>query len=432
MDSNAYSSSLRYHPHIIWAQQSVLLLHLAMSLTADLNIDRAPDSCEKFRLAHSSSGALPPLPPFTNDERRAFLGTFYLTSMMSTSFKKLSALKWSPWMTDCAKTLEREAEYESDAFLISIVRMQHLTEDVMAIESFDAPVQFLANTYQADLDKIPKPPVSGRPKILLQQQEASAQVAIWTHSITGLAEKKSASTQNGQLRQRLDGLWRCVQSLRAFFEHYLAITPQDMLILPFQVFGQSVQSSVTILRLATLEVDGWDLNALRGELNYSAIMGEITRRFEIVETIQVDGLPILNDSFTKWAAKTRWMKTLYDTRYPAPDENSPSAVDMNISDGERRWPDSTNTLACAGDQQAQQQQHINTGPVTAVGGGGNFAPPLQQQPTPSDEWLTNPQNVFTYFDDAFWNSVRFDSNFDFGPGVASSGAQDMQMGGYAA
>jgi hypothetical protein len=381
-----------------------------MSLTADLNIDRSPDTCEKFRLAHHGSGKIPVPPPFTNDERRAFLGTYYLTSMMSTSFKKLSALKWSSWMVDCVAKLEEEAEFESDAFLISLVRTQHLAEDVMNIESFDAPVRFLANSYQGDLDTIATPSLSGTPKLLLGQQRASALVAIWSHALTGLLENKS-SQQSSLLRQRLDALWRCVESVRSYFELYFSIPAQDFLILPFQVFGQSVQASVTLLRLATLEIDGWDLAALREELSYSAIIGEMTRKFELVESLPVDGIAIHNDAFTKWASKTRWMKSLYDSRYPADTNTSPIAP-MDISQGGRRWPDGV-TQSCSHDQ-SQSAMAGASASVSADNSAVNTNFP--QYPTPSDDWttsMTNPQNVFTYFDDGFWNSFNLD-NFDFG------------------
>jgi hypothetical protein len=380
-----------------------------MSLTADLNIDRSPDTCEKFRLAHKDSGKVPIPPPFTNDERRAFLGTYYLTSMMSTSFKKLSALKWSSWMVDCATTLEQVAEFDSDAFLVALVRTQHLAEDVMNIEKFDAPVRFLAKSYQADLDAIAIPTLSGTPKLLLAQQKASAHVAIWGHALTGLVDNKS-SEMASMLRQRLDALWRCVESVRTYFELYFSIPPHDFLILPFQVFGQSVQASVTLLRLATLEIDGWDLAALREELCYSAIIGEMTDKFEIVETLPIDGITIHNDSFTKWASKTRWMKNLYDSRYPA--ENTSPAAPIDISEGGRRWPEGV-------PQNHSQPQSVLAGATASVNSANN--PP--QYPTPSDDWtasMTNPQNVLTYFDDGFWNPSNF-YNFDF------AGMPDVQM-----
>jgi hypothetical protein len=376
-----------------------------MSLTADLNIDRSPESCEKFKLKMPPNGAgkAAPALAFTNDERRAFLGTYFYTSMMSTSFKKLSALKWSPWMIECTTTLETEAEYGTDAFLIASVRIQHLTEEVANIDTFDAPVRFLANSFQADLDSIPMPPLSGTPKVLSQLQKANAHIAIWTHALTGLSEKKPK--ESSELRQRIDAVWRCVEAVRTYFEIYFATPPQDFLIYPFQVLGQSVQASVTLLRLATLEVDGWDLAALREELSYSVIIGELTRRFELVETLPIDGITINNDSFTKFAAKTRWMKNLYDAKYPGTNGSSPAqpVTAMDVGDGGRRWPDGLQS-------QQQQQQQVQSGATAAS---GSVVP---QQPTPSDEWtatMTDPQNLFTYFDDSFLNSFNFD-NFDYG------------------
>ena len=105
-----------YNPHLFAPPSHTVLLHLTMALTHDLDIDRAPGFCEKAALmaASQAHGVPQPAKVVTNDERRAVLGTFYLTSQIFTSFRKIDNLNWTPWHTACAEVLTQAREYESD------------------------------------------------------------------------------------------------------------------------------------------------------------------------------------------------------------------------------------------------------------------------------------------------------------------------------
>lgn len=65
-----------FHPHIFWCHQLTNLIHLGISLTIELGIDRAPQQCQQ-----EINGKIPRIP--TLAEHRALLGLFFYTSMVS-------------------------------------------------------------------------------------------------------------------------------------------------------------------------------------------------------------------------------------------------------------------------------------------------------------------------------------------------------------
>jgi hypothetical protein len=284
-----------------------------MSLTADLNIDHPPGVCRTLGLARQGTEKNLVLSSFTNEKRRAFAGTYFLTSVVSANSKKISPLRWSPWMADCISTLGTEAEVPSDAFLVAMVQTQHVMEKVMNSELLNAPTHFMEQSFQADLDNVTMPLLSGRPKVLLDQQRASVRMTIWTQALTGNVRNMSKEHRS-EVPPYLDAIRRGVEPVRTYFELYLSVSPQDLLVLPLQVFIQSFRASVTLLRLATVEVEGCDLTALRKEMRCPIIMEEIARKFELVETLPFGDVVIQNNAFIKCASQIRWMKTLFDLR----------------------------------------------------------------------------------------------------------------------
>ena len=73
------------------------------------------------------------------EERRVLLGLFYVTSMLSASFRKMTAMSFTPYMDDCLEALETAREYDSDLFLVQMVRIQRTIESIHTTEPSSAP-----------------------------------------------------------------------------------------------------------------------------------------------------------------------------------------------------------------------------------------------------------------------------------------------------
>jgi hypothetical protein len=302
-----------YNPHLYFPKNSANLLHLAIALTTDLGIDRGPGNCEKAQMetAMRAYGVAQPAKTLTNDERRAVLGTFYLTSLIFTSFRKVDVLRWTPWLKECANTLSEAQEYESDSSLLQLVHMQRVMQEAMAIESNRAPCQLYANSFLKDLDLLSSQTAESTLAPVIRLQDACTRIAIWQRSFTGLA---SDVYDSDSLRQRLDGMWKCMEAVKVYIDLYMTIPVDQYLKLPFRVFAQFAYAFVVTIRALCVDMDGWDAQSLHGLIDFSTIIEEVSRRYEAVSLASVDGLSCKNEAFSKLGGKLRWAKTFHDAR----------------------------------------------------------------------------------------------------------------------
>ena len=312
-----------YNPHLFAPPSHTVLLHLTMALTHDLEIDRAPGFCEKVALmaASQAHGVPQPAKVVTNDERRAVLGTFYLTSQILTSFRKIDTLHWSPWLTKCAEALTQAKEYESDLLLVQLAQSQRIMQEAMGTECDHAPVSFYAKSFLSDLDNIELASANGMLAIVLRLQQACTRTAVWERSFGNLA---SHTVKETDLRQRLDGMWHCMDAAKRYTDIYLELPVEHYPLVPFGVFAQFAYIFVVLVRASLIEVDGWDVKALRSFIDFSSLLEKASQRYDAVSTSRPDGLVLNNEAFAKWSAKTKWAKSFYDTKFLPVDPNAPT------------------------------------------------------------------------------------------------------------
>ena len=312
-----------YNPHLFAPPSHTVLLHLTMALAHDLNIDRAPGFCEKAALTAASQahGVPQPAKVITNDERRAVLGTFYLTSQVFTSFRKIDTLNWTPWLTACVDVLTQAREYESDLLLLHLTQSQRIMQEAMATDCDHAPVQLYAKSFLSDLDRVALESGIGATAMVSRLQQACTRTAIWERSFGNLA---THTVKEMDLRQRLDGIWQCMDAARRYTEIYLEVPIEDYLVVPFGVFAQFAYIFVVLVRASLIEMDGWDVQAVREFVDFSTLLGEASRRYDAVSQAHPDGLNLNNDAFAKWSAKIKWAKSFYDTKLSCLDSNVPT------------------------------------------------------------------------------------------------------------
>ncbi|KAJ0305495.1 hypothetical protein COL516b_005189 [Colletotrichum fioriniae] len=86
------------------------------------------------------------------DERRTFLGTYYLSSCTSIVLQKLRIVTLSSYITETAEKLAEISEYPTDQYLPYIISLQRLAEDIDDIvknESTLDPMQIQAAVSEA-------------------------------------------------------------------------------------------------------------------------------------------------------------------------------------------------------------------------------------------------------------------------------------------
>ncbi|KAJ4253793.1 hypothetical protein NW762_010187 [Fusarium torreyae] len=121
-----------YHNHCFLHAQLGNLLNLAVTLTGDLGLTRPPEPNKRSSLfvARSSHPV-----PRTNEERRALVGVWFLSSAVALSLGRVESTTFTRYIHQCLQELEQAMEYMSDVGLVQLVRVQHLNARIARFAS---------------------------------------------------------------------------------------------------------------------------------------------------------------------------------------------------------------------------------------------------------------------------------------------------------
>jgi hypothetical protein len=217
--------------------------------------------------------------------------------------------------------LTQAKEYESDLLLVQLAQSQRIMQEAMGTECDHAPVSFYAKSFLSDLDNIELASANGMLAIVLRLQQACTRTAVWERSFGNLA---SHTVKETDLRQRLDGMWHCMDAAKRYTDIYLELPVEHYPLVPFGVFAQFAYIFVVLVRASLIEMDGWDVKALRSFIDFSSLLEKASQRYDAVSTSRPDGLVLNNEAFAKWSAKTKWAKSFYDTKFLPVDPNAPT------------------------------------------------------------------------------------------------------------
>lgn len=339
-----------YNPHLYVPRNSTNILHLMMALATDLDLDRGPREKPPIHATMKAYGLSRPEKNLSTDERRAALGTFYLSSLLFTSFSKVDILQWSPWLADCSDTLAKLREYESDTLLVRLVQMQRITQEAMTTEHGTAPAQVYAKSLLSELDALEVSSDYGPTAITLKLQAAATRVAIWQRAFVGLTSD-SANLNTGTLRLHLEGMWRCMEAVKAYMDIFLTLPIQDYPVISFTIFGQFAFALVMVIRAVSMQWEGWDVETLCDFIDLSTIMGDTANRYGSVSSCVVDGMPVKTNAFANIAAKLRRARITHGARREAHVLRKQSGLD--------------NTSGCY-NAKGIEEQHLPTPPDAAA------------------------------------------------------------------
>ncbi|KAI7491017.1 hypothetical protein KC351_g219 [Hortaea werneckii] len=376
-----------YHPHVFWGQQATNLLHLAMAAVVDLGIDRPPGMCGEgsFKVAAMRQGNthfVQRLP--TLEEYRALAGVFYLSSTVTTSFKRLDPLQPTKYLDECLMHLAEAREYQSDVFLVQMVRLQKVAHEATATEASTAPMPMYVKAFEADLERLrlqmPYQEREGdKQSTLLQMQQLGVKILIYELPLNELLQQESPKTSpSSTLRSHMDSLHNLKEAIRSFVNVFFTIPIDQYLTTSFAIWGQFAHCFITLTKLATLDIDGWDWKACH--LDFVKIVDEATLYYDRAGQSSPDGLTVVNDSFAKWASRLRWLRQLYESR----------STDSRPEQGEREAAANLQSTKAPGYEQSSMEG--------------------AQQPTPPDDWLPN-GDFFSGLDDNFWSTLVGEADF---------------------
>ncbi|KAF7564118.1 hypothetical protein G7046_g61 [Stylonectria norvegica] len=317
---------------------------LALAVIYDMGLMRAPVEEQYFTVCFKVWGGRPPPAKLrTMEERRAVLSLWFLTSLCVlipprcnpftdlgriTSFiGKMDSLRWTPHMEDCLDVLDRTKQEPSDVTLVAFIKLQLVCEEAQKLlvrdvmgEMGPAPTYIFKKGMLAKIKEIQE----SLPFALASSRELLPCYDLSTH-LPGIAIIKAHAlgaevqvhsiglfTQAIPDAQRVESMFTCLKSARAWFDVFFSIPLLDVPGSPFSLFIQLSQVQVALYRLTTSEDPCWDKDLVRNTADLLVILDQTIERFlavdeaynlkvdEVEPTLFVKGAKIMRNIKNSW------------------------------------------------------------------------------------------------------------------------------------
>ncbi|KAF2867427.1 hypothetical protein BDV95DRAFT_610823 [Massariosphaeria phaeospora] len=248
-----------YHYHCMAHAQFNNLVRLAVSLVEDLDLSTCPKSQQRrMPLARAEEPV-----SRTNEEKRALLGVWYMSSNAGLVVKQLAFTRYTKYMDQCLKDLDDAREYKTDQLVIQLLHIQKLTEKIFHFHSSDSPVDEQLNspeptmarleTFRAELDSL-RNTLSPNLKsdYFLSCYHNSAYLRIFEPLLAGShlpdAESQSFASLSLSGVSLFDVFSHFTAALKAWLENWLAIPVCSYFYMPQPAYVQLVHGAMMLSR----------------------------------------------------------------------------------------------------------------------------------------------------------------------------------------
>ncbi|KIW40336.1 uncharacterized protein PV06_07543 [Exophiala oligosperma] len=382
-----------YHIHFPLGSQLGNLVHLIMAQLSDLGLNRSPDPRYHKGLFGTVGYFRPefPGPKRTLAERRAYLGGFYISTLVSMTTREIEPIRFSAYAEECCQLLEEERKYASDVFLVHLVRIARMSGRITRTLSPDdwstsstisaPPIGAYVTALQAELRSI---------KSSLPPSGTILEDILWLHYflmeiyLYGVAVHDTNSSANyGDFPMtRLKMLFACLGSTKSFFEKWYSIPISvyfDCSYFPWSLMGHA---SVVLSKLCLYDGEGWDAAYASDTIDFCTTMDTMMAKMKEANAAAERAMLFPNPG--------------------APSESSSTVppVFENINPKMQRWKEIHNYRA----SQTRQQQQRKQQSMSALSAGGAEAPIASTAATTTNDEFLFPgeTSLMDFFDDSFW------------------------------
>ncbi|KAJ5893433.1 hypothetical protein N7495_005124, partial [Penicillium taxi] len=259
------------HDHLLHGTAARLsrFTQLAMSVVFDLRLNKPlPDDPNMLPVrgtclvSNASARSL--------EERRAVLGCFVMSSIVSSYFAQIDEMRWTPYMTECLDVLSRSTESPYDEMFAHQVRLQRVAGEVESAKlTLTSPPSFYLPVFQTKVNDIK----TKIPPHLQQEVPLLASVYYAELSMVGLALSKKDSCDFGF--QRTDCLYEFLNTAKLAFENFFNIPLVEYFGLSFPFFTQLARYLIVLSKLSTLNDPSWDTSLARSTVDVLEVIDQL-------------------------------------------------------------------------------------------------------------------------------------------------------------
>lgn len=252
-----------FHHHCMMHTQMITLLHLAQAQVADMGLGKEPELHERTNIMVLAPGKPRPR---KSDEKRALLGVWFLTSVMSATLLKAPSPRFTKYLKKCLVDVETWPEYDTDGLLVQLVEIQRLTEQIhnWIVRDEDeadipglptAPLAAYQGAFDAEIrrrqDSLPE---NLRSNKMLQLYFASATLRLYQPPPIEASLLKSLADSLTVIRpgtpSPIDIFYRAKSALEAYFDTLFALPLDFFPVMPMTVIADALWGVTALARWA--------------------------------------------------------------------------------------------------------------------------------------------------------------------------------------
>ncbi|MCJ1382984.1 hypothetical protein MMC17_006097 [Xylographa soralifera] len=261
----------------------------------------------------------------TLEERRAFLGLTYLTSAIGFYIDFMDAYPFPLYAKTCLNVLEENAQHPSDEYLIQLVRLQNIAEeisralprsDLESPHSSTASIALCIRNLQVKLETFRNMlPIHLQQNPFLLMHYHSALIYLTETALSIPFPSRQATLQ------------ACLASVHGFLYSLFSVPTFEYSKFTYISWLQLYRAILVLSKLSSFESDGWDPSHVRGVVDLSLILDGIIGRFEELQAVlETRGQPVNDDALIpRVIPKLRQYKEGFERKSVALMGNDPMA-----------------------------------------------------------------------------------------------------------
>ncbi|KAF1964764.1 hypothetical protein BU23DRAFT_51024 [Bimuria novae-zelandiae CBS 107.79] len=286
-----YVAWSHFHQHL--GHGSLTPIHLTMAMVTELRLNEESQPRSKI-----GAGALRGLisdetpPARTLDERRAYLGVFWMASIINNCFHNMVTPRFTQYTEDCCRILEASQESANDAYLVQLIRLIQLVDkvdrwvyrDALSVEitpSLAITISVLQEEVTRPLPFTPLDPVQA---VLLQMSHKMLQLHLYKPASEDAIFPPSFTDPTF----RADLLVACLSTIEKLIDTFCDLPDLAVLSLPYGYWGMVGHTIKIYSRISGVRYGMWTASAT---LDPSHVFGRVAQKMESANTAGQSAMP---------------------------------------------------------------------------------------------------------------------------------------------
>lgn len=275
---------------------TTVMTRLAISQVIELGLHRTfgeMPAVAAFRKARPFVTQEPARSKPNNEQRRAALGCYFITSSAFTSNRRAEGLRWTAYLEEMLLDLTNAPECQGDEVLVAHVKLQQIQEQL-----YNARIQpgdlgatnplsrglplYYTNLLKQSLRSVQSglsTEISTDVPVDFMQQFIELIIAESAVDYKELPFSKSSTTKQGTestSARQLEGLAGLVEALDRFFKCFYNITPEHAFGMSYAFAGIIPYGLCTLLKLSISQADSvWDPHEVRRRMDILSIVDQL-------------------------------------------------------------------------------------------------------------------------------------------------------------